>query len=213
MNTDLLQQRIAQWENMTQQDPENAMGWFSLGNAYREADRDEEAGRCFRKAIELDTGLSRAYQLLGQILVKSGANDQAAEVMTKGYVIAAERGDVMPMRAMGSLLEKIGKPVPETKQAAIPEPEAGGDQMICRRTNEPGPRLTSPPLKGPMGEFIVAHYSATTWRQWIAQGTKVINELRLDFSNPEHRATYDLQMMEWLGFTREDVEDFSASQS
>ncbi|MCH6552183.1 MAG: hypothetical protein IH804_09245, partial [Planctomycetes bacterium] len=31
------------------------------------------------------------------------------------------------------------------------------------------------------------------------QGTKVINELRLDFSRPEDQNTYEQQMCEYLG--------------
>jgi Fe-S cluster biosynthesis and repair protein YggX len=36
-------------------------------------------------------------------------------------------------------------------------------------------------------------------------GTKVINELRLDFSNQEHQVVYEQHMMEWLGISDEDV--------
>lgn len=210
----MLNQRIGQWENMTREDPDNPMGWFSLGGAYREAERMEDAARCFRRAIELDGNFSRAYQLLGQVLVKAGAEEQAAEVLTKGYQVAAEHGDVMPMRAMGSLLEKIDRPVPETKAAkpAVVE-QLGDDAVLDRRTGDPGPRLPRPPLKGTLGQFIFDHYSAPTWREWIGQGTKVINELRLDFSNAEHLKVYDQYMMEWLGFTQEEVDEYAGTGS
>ena len=202
-----LDQRIAQWEKMTQEAPDG-MSWFSLGNAYKDAERYEEAARALRKAIEFDAGLSRAYQLLGQVLIKSNANDQATEVLTRGYKVAAERGDVMPQRAIGSLLEKLGKPVPQVKSAQAPA-AAAGDQntIIDRRTGQPGPRLAEPPMRGKVGRFIQDHYSEPTWRQWIGQGTKVINELRLDFSNLQHQQAYDTHMMEWLGFTMEEVEE------
>ncbi|MDH3582622.1 MAG: Fe(2+)-trafficking protein [Phycisphaerae bacterium] len=214
MDTDLLNQRIIQWENMTREDPENAMGWFSLGNAYKEAERPEEAARSLRRAIELDAGLSRAYQVLGQLLIASQADDQAAEVLTKGYVIAAERGDVMPMRAMGSLLEKIGQPVPEVARAEPAAPvDLGGETVLDRRTGQPGPRLPKPPMRGPLGKFVYDNYSSPTWQDWIGQGTKVINELRLDFSIPDHQKAYDLHMMEWLGFTQEEVEEHAKAGS
>jgi len=208
MDPNALHERIGQWENMTQQDPANAMGWFSLGSAYKDAERDGDAARALRKCIELDETYSRAYQLLGQLLIKGEANDQAGEILTKGYTVAAERGDVMPMRAMGSLLEKIDKPVPETAAVEV-EQDLTGDQILDRHTGKPGPKLPDPPLKGPLGQFIFDHFSAPTWRQWIGQGTKVINELRLDFSNPDHQNVYDLHMMEYLGFTQEEVDAYA----
>ena len=38
-----------------------------------------------------------------------------------------------------------------------------------------------------------------TWNDWIGQGTKVINELRLDFSREEDQDTFEQQMCEFLG--------------
>lgn len=211
MNDQMLQQRIEQWQRMTLEDPDNAMGWFSLGNAYKEADEPGQAAHALRKAIELDAGLSRAYQLLGGLMVQQEAEDAAAEVLTTGYKVAAERGDVMPMRAMGSLLEKIGRPIPEV---AKPDPAAtapvSGDQVVDRRSGRPGPRLPDPPMRGPIGQFIYDHYSAETWREWIHMGTKVINELRLDFSNLQHQQLYEQHMMEWLGFTEAEVKEHAA---
>jgi Fe-S cluster biosynthesis and repair protein YggX len=208
MDKQLLDQRIAQWEKMTRDDPQNAMGWFSLGSAYKEAERPEEAARALRKSIELDPSLSRAYQLLGQLLIQLKSEPQATDVLTKGYTVAAERGDVMPMKAMGSLLEKIGKPVPQVQEKVVTETaNLGSNMVVDRRTGQPGPRLPDPPMRGPVGKFIFDHYSMPTWQQWIRQGTKVINELRLDFSNAQHQQVYEVHMMEWLGFTMEDVEN------
>ena len=54
------------------------------------------------------------------------------------------------------------------------------------------------PFKGELGEKVLAHVCQACWKEWIAMGTKVINELRLDFSNPEASKTYDSHMMEFL---------------
>lgn len=54
-------------------------------------------------------------------------------------------------------------------------------------------------MRGPMGRWIVENISAETWKAWIGQGTKVINELRLDFSKDKDQETYDRQMREYLG--------------
>ena len=232
-----LQQRIEQWEKMTREDESNAMGWFSLGSAYREAGDDERAAGALRKAIELDEGFSRAYQLLAQVLIQQQAAEQATAVLTKGYQVAAKRGDVMPMKAMGSLLKKLGAPVPQVKAPASSQPTAtktsgqnepghdgdwnhgtpsqsastktsggGGEgQIRDRRTGEMGTRMTKSPFRGPVGRFIADNYSQETWQAWISQGTKVINELHLDFSHIDHQKIYDQYMMEWLGFTEDEV--------
>ncbi len=212
MNANLdIQQRIAQWENMTEADPDNAMGWFSLGNAYKDAGRPDDAVKAFQSCIERDPTYSRAYQNLGQVLMQLGRRDEAAELLTRGYRTAAERGDVMPQKAMGSLLEKLGREVPDVSDLQ-PKVELSGDQMIDRRTGQVGTKMPDPPMRGPIGQFIQAHFTQETWREWIGMGTKVINELRLDFSIPEHQDIYEQHMLEYLGFTREEAEAYAAQQ-
>jgi Fe-S cluster biosynthesis and repair protein YggX len=196
------QDRIAQWEKMTREAPDD-MAWFSLGNAYRDAGRFSEAEKALAQAISANASMSRAYQLRAQVLMQLGRNDEAAQVLTKGYVVAGAKGDIMPQKAMGSLLEKLGKPVPAV--AAGGPAAISGDQIIDRKTGKPGTRMPDPPMRGALGKFIFENYSQETWREWIRMGTKVINELRLDFSNLEHARVYDQHMMEWLGISEEDV--------
>jgi Fe-S cluster biosynthesis and repair protein YggX len=202
--------RIAQWENMTQADPTNDMAWFSLGNAYRDAHRPSDADRALAKAIELNPDMSRAYQLRGQALIELNQPAQAADLLTRGYIKAAERGDTMPQKAIESLLTKLGKPIPKTQAAPTP-PTAptGGNTVLDRRTGRVGTRMPDPPMRGPLGKFIFENFSQETWREWIGQGTKVINEFRLDFSNDEHQKVYERNMMEWLGITPADLENLS----
>jgi Fe-S cluster biosynthesis and repair protein YggX len=208
--------RIEQWEKMTREAPDD-MAWFSLGNAYKDAGRLEDAERSFGKALELNPGSSRAYQLRAQVLMQLERNEEADEVLTKGYTVAAERGDVMPQRAMGSLLQKLGKPLPEVQsakpQAAQAASDIGGPTITDRRSGQIGRRLADPPLRGPIGKFIYDHYSQETWNEWIRTGTKVINELRLDFQNDNHQKIYDEHMLEWLGFTREEADEYSKQGS
>jgi len=203
-------ERIAQWENMTQADPENSMGWLSLGTAYKEARRPDDAIEALRRAIDLDQGLSRAYQLLGQVLAQLNRQDEATSVLTTGYTTATQRGDVMPKEAMGALLKQMGQPVPQMEGKGQPLEELSDVNMIAdRRTGRPGPRMDDPPMRGPLGKFIFDHFSQPTWTEWISMGTKVINELRLDFSNREHQKVYDQQMMEWLGIDEQEVEAYA----
>ncbi len=208
-----IDERIAQWEKMTQEAPDD-MSWFSLGTAYKDAKRYTDADVALAKAIELNPGMSRAYQLRGQVLIELGREDEAAQLLEKGYGIAAQRGDVMPQKAMGSLLEKLGRPVPEIEGSApISAPEPTANTVLDRRTGQLGTRMTDPPMRGPLGQYIYDNYSLETWRQWIGQGTKVINELRLDFSNEQHQEVYDQQMKEWLGISDEEVRAYEHQHS
>jgi Fe-S cluster biosynthesis and repair protein YggX len=206
-----LARRIAQWETMAREAPDD-MAYLSLGNAYRDADRFDDAAAAYHKAIELNPGMSRAYQLLGQTLIKLGQTDRAKDILTTGYKAAAERGDVMPQRAMGSLLtEKLDADLPHVQDASArkAEVEADGQTVLDRRTGDAQPKLAAPPMRGPTGKFIHDHFGQHTWDQWIGQGTKVINELRLDFSNLEHQDVYDQHMLEWLQVTDEEIKAYA----
>jgi Fe-S cluster biosynthesis and repair protein YggX len=50
-----------------------------------------------------------------------------------------------------------------------------------------------------VGAWIQEHISQQTFDDWIKQGTKVINELRLDLSRDEDANTYDRHMRDYLG--------------
>ena len=204
------EERIAQWEQMAREAPDD-MAFFSLGNAYKDAERLEDAQGAFAKAIELNPGMSRAYQLRGQVLIKLGREAEAGPMLVEGYKVAAERGDVMPQKAIGSLLEKVGLPLPKVQDAAEKkrQVEASGDTVLDRRTGQPQNRLADPPMRGPVGKFIYDHFGQQTWNEWIGQGTKVINELRLDFSNDTHQDVYEQHMLEWLQVTREEIDAYA----
>ena len=90
-----LDQRIAQFENMTAADPDNDMAHFSLGNAYLQAGRGGEAAERFERVIELNPDMSKAYQLAGQAMIDAGWEDKAVDVLERGWRIAATRGDLM----------------------------------------------------------------------------------------------------------------------
>lgn len=194
--------RIAQFENMVQADPENDMAHFSLGSAYAQAARYAEAAESFRRCIALNGMMSKAYQLGGDALIKAGLRDEAGELLSKGYVAAASRGDLLPKNAMGAMLKELGRPIPEV--AAAPAKVAGAvGSFVCKRTGKPGHQMTRPPFRGPVGQWIQENISRETFDQWIGQGTKVINELRLDLSRDEDNETYDRHMREYLGIDDE----------
>jgi Fe-S cluster biosynthesis and repair protein YggX len=192
-----INQRIAQFENMVQADPDNDMAHFSLGGAYAQAERWSDAATAYLNCIARNQTMSKAYQLAGDALIKSGDKDKAAAVLTEGFKTAAERGDRMPQKAMGDLLEKLGVPLPEIKsRASAPAPTGPMTDAVSGRA---GSKLPRPPFKGPVGQWIFENVTRETFDAWIAQGTKVINELRLDLSRDEDSALYDKHMREFLG--------------
>ncbi len=200
-------QRIAQFENMTKADPENEMAHFSLGGAYAQAGRLTEAAASYMRCVELAPGMSKAYQLAGEALVKSGDKDKAAQVLARGYVVASEAGDFLPKKAIAAQLEAIGRPVPEvagakSAPAAASGGATGGGRFMCR-TGKPGTKMERPPFKGRVGAWIGENISKETWATWIGQGTKVINELRLDLSKEQDAITYDKAMYDYLGMDEE----------
>ena len=193
--------RIAQFEKMASADPTNEMAHFSLGKAYLDSGRHAEAARSFERCVELAPDMSKAFQLAGQAMIGAGWADRAVDVLTRGYETAARKGDMMPRNAMADLLRSIGREPPKLAaevDAAAERLKASGT-FICQRTGRPGSKLTAPPFRGPVGAWIFENISAETWKQWIGQGTKVINELRLDFSRVKDQETYEQHMREYLG--------------
>lgn len=206
--------RIAQFENMTQADPTNEMAHFSLGRAYAESGRPADAARSYLRCIELVPDMSKAYQLAGESLMKSGEADRAKAVLRQGFTIAGGKGDLMPKNAMAKMLGELGEPVAEAASAspqAVPGADAGDgpvpDGMIrCRQSGRIGARMTRPPFRGKLGEWIAANISKESFDAWIRQGTKVINEMRLDLSREKDQETYDQQMREFLGVEDKDLQ-------
>jgi Fe-S cluster biosynthesis and repair protein YggX len=204
--------RIAQFEKMASADPTHEMAHFSLGKAYLDASRHAEAARSFERCVELAPDMSKAYQLGGQAMIGAAWTDRAVEFMNRGYETAARKGDLMPKNAIGELLRSIGREPPKLGaevDAAAERLKASGS-FICQRTGRPGNKLPSPPFKGVIGQWIFENISAETWKQWIGQGTKVINELRLDFSRDKDQETYDQHMREFLGIDAEVLERIGA---
>lgn len=215
-----IDKRIAQFQNMAQADPENEMAHFSLGKALMEAGRHDQAAQCFVRCTELAPQMSKAFQLAAECFIKIGQVDMGAQLATRGYTIAADRGDLMPKNAMGDILTTLGRPVPEV---AAKKPGMGKGDMdllspgapkkydgpipagafVCQRTGRPGTRMAKPPFRGPVGEWIMQNITKETFDVWIGQGTKVINELRLDLSREQDEAVYDQHMREYLGIDDE----------
>ncbi len=209
MDMTAINARIAQFENMVREgaDPTNDMAWFSLGGAYTQAGRPADAARAYTRCFELNPAMSKAYQLAGKALIDSGDRDKAVVVLAEGYTSAAERGDRMPMNAMGEMLDSLGVKRPEVvgKAAAAAIAPLPDGTFMCSKSGRPGTKMKKPPFKGPVGEWIFENISSETFEEWIRQGTKVINELRLDLSRDEDSEKYDSFMRDYLGLDEETL--------
>ena len=194
-----LQERISQFRKMANDDPDNELGHFRLGQLLMEAGQQEEAVKSFRRTLELSPQFSKVYQLLAKALIDLGRRDEAATVLTEGVAIADERGDNMPRDEMAKMLVQLGKPVPAAKKAA-----AAGDGFHCNRpgcmAGRHARKLPKPPMNDAVGQRIFETVCADCWTDWLrSYSIKVINELRLDLSTERGQEEYDRYMREYLG--------------
>ena len=200
--------KLQRFRKMAADDPGNELAHLSLGRELLTAGRPDEAAESFRRVIELNDKLSKAYQLLGESLRAMGRDADAAVVLKRGVQVAASRGDRMPQEAMASLLREMGQDVPDVGEAR--KIEVGQGQVLDARTGEVGERLRKPPFRNLLGQVIYENVSAASWREWIGMGTKVINELRLPLADPRAQETYDQHLIDFLNL-REKYEAAKAA--
>ena len=198
-----LEDRIVQFRKMANDDPDNELGHFRLGQLLLEAGKHEEAVRSFRRTLELSPQFSRVFQLLGQALIHLGRSDEAAQVLTDGYRVADERGDNLPRDEMAKLLTQLGKPIPESKRTGTAAPVGEGG-FRCQRpgctAGAHAHQLPRPPMNDELGKQIYESVCADCWDYWLKNlSIKVINEMRLDLSTEKHVEIYDQMMRETLG--------------
>ena len=186
-----VQDKIDRFENMAMADPTNDMAHFSLGSAYLDAERFADAAKSFEACIALNSEMTRAMELGGSALMQLGNKDEAKAMLFKGYEQAASRGEMRVKDGIAAVLEGAGLEIPTVQAAAV---------------TDSGKALDEPPLPGATGQWIFENIDEAQWSAWIDQGTKVINELRLDFSRPEDQKSYEDYMAEFLAIPKEILE-------
>jgi Fe-S cluster biosynthesis and repair protein YggX len=201
-----LQDRIEQFKKMANDDPDNELGHFRLGQLLMEDGRYDEAAASFVRTLQLMPQFSKVYQLLATCRIKANNRDEAVRVLKEGWGIADERGDKMPRDEMGRMLVELGEPLPESQQTADSTEGGAGDGFVCQRPGcvmgNRAHRLASPPLPDDLGRRIQESICADCWDYWFRNfSIKVINELRLDLSTEHGQEEYDRHMREFLGFS------------
>jgi Fe-S cluster biosynthesis and repair protein YggX len=198
-----LPDRIAQFRKMANDDPDNELGHYRLGQLLMEDKQYGEAVKSFRRTLELSPTFSKVYHLLALCLVHDNRREEAAETLRLGFAVADERGDYMPRDEMARVLVELGEPAPASKRAAE-KAAAGPGGFHCQRPGCPaGPfarQLKAPPMKDELGRRIYEAVCADCWNDWLKNySIKVINELRLDLSTERGQDEYDRYMREFLG--------------
>jgi Fe-S cluster biosynthesis and repair protein YggX len=202
-----LQDRIAQFRKMAQDDPDNELGHYRLGQLLSEAGQHEDAVRSYQRTLELSPQFSKVYQLLAQSLLALDRRDEAVQTLRQGFQVADERGDRMPRDAMAQMLVSLGEPKPVPAADVNRKPDAGGpgeggfrcQRMMCMFGRQ-ARQLDRPPFSDELGRRIFERVCAGCWEEWRKNySIKVINELRLDLSTERGQEEYDRYMREFLG--------------
>ena len=198
-----LQDRIAQFRKMANDDPENELGHYRLGQLLAEAGQHEEAGQSFRRTLELSPQFSKVYQLLAQSLLELKRKEEAVQVLKEGFQVADDRGDRMPRDAMSQMLVQLGEQAPPPAAASSKRAAAPGAFRCQRMTCMYGAsaqQLPKPPFSDNTGRQINEKVCAGCWNEWLRnESMKVINVLRLDVSSERGQEEYDRYMREFLG--------------
>jgi len=201
-----LADQIARFRNMAQEDPDNDLAHFRLGQFLMDDGQYEEAAKSFRRTLEITPEFSKVFQLLGECLIKLDRQGEAVEVLTKGWTVADDRGDRMPRDAMAKLLTQLGAAVPK-KQVAVDDSGPGTGFRCQRPACMEGKRavqLAAPPLPDAIGQRIQRDICSACWTLWLKDlSVKVVNELRLDLSSEGGQHEYDRNMREYMGFEQE----------
>jgi Fe-S cluster biosynthesis and repair protein YggX len=192
------QSRIDRFKAMAEADSSNELVFFSLGRAYLDAGEADKAVPALQRVIALNSAFSKAYALLGMAQHTAGDDKGAIETLTAGYRIAHERGDLMPRNDMANMLKELGSAIPEIKvEELTPEDKAAG-KLRCTRCGRVSLKMPEPPFGGELGAQIQDLVCGPCFREWVGQGTKVINELRLNLTEKPAQDVYDQHMREFL---------------
>lgn len=102
-----IENKITRYQKVIALDPNDVLGYFSLGSAYLDAKRLTDAQAAFEKAIQADPKHSPSYFMLGLALEALGRRKEAAGIYKKGIPVAESKGDMIPLRKMEARLKSL----------------------------------------------------------------------------------------------------------
>ncbi|MBC9131355.1 oxidative damage protection protein [Frischella sp. Ac48] len=70
--------------------------------------------------------------------------------------------------------------------------------IYCQYLKKEAPGLDFQLYPGELGKRIFNEISQEAWQEWIKKQTMLINELKLNMMNPEHRKQIENEMVKFL---------------
>lgn len=70
--------------------------------------------------------------------------------------------------------------------------------IFCKKLNQESAALDQPPFPGKLGLQIFEEISAKAWQDWLNHQTMLINEYRLNLSDPKSRDFLKEEMQKFL---------------
>ena len=104
-----IEEKIEKYKKVIEYDPNDVLGYFTLGTAYLQGKRFLEAMQTLQKAIQVNSGHSPSYVGLGEALEALGMKEDALELYKKGITVADKKGDIIPLRKMENRLRTLLK--------------------------------------------------------------------------------------------------------
>ena len=68
----------------------------------------------------------------------------------------------------------------------------------CRKLGRKLPGLKAPPMKGELGQRLYESVSDDAWKMWLQYATRLMNEYRLNPTDPEHQKVLREQLEQFF---------------
>jgi len=111
-------ERKAMFEQVIEIDSDDLFANNGLGNCYNILEQYQLAEPYLLKAIQIKPNHTVAYQELGRTYEGLGQTEKAIEAFKKGIDVAAQKGDITPLKAMQARLDSLLSK-PEASDASI----------------------------------------------------------------------------------------------
>ena len=100
-------EKIERFKKVIALDPNDVLGYYSLGDAYLENGMHREAAQAFSKGIEVEPKHSSSYLGLGLAYEALGEKGKAKEIFEAGIRVADSLGDMVPLKKMQARLGRL----------------------------------------------------------------------------------------------------------